>query len=193
MQPDTHYPINDLVEHQTIAAVQAEDLLEDAIRGEPNVIFLITGSILNVRSMVERIHAAGKRVFLHLELVEGIAGDRSGIAYVARDVRPDGIITTRNSVVRMAKEQGLMAIQRIFLIDTNAISKGIRAVEQSQPDAIEVMPGIMPRIIRELVDRTPLPIIAGGLISTRQEIDEALEAGALAVSVGTSRWWREHE
>jgi len=190
MKPDFQYPINDLVEHQTIAAVQAEEDLEAAILGAPNVIFLITGSILNVRSMVESIHAAGKRVFLHLELIEGIAGDRSGIAYVAREVRPDGIITTRHHVVKIAREQGLMAIQRLFLIDRNAVAKGIKSVEQSQPDAVEVMPGIMPRIIRELVDMTPLPIIAGGLVSSREEIDEALAAGALAVSVGSSRLWK---
>lgn len=42
-----------------------------------------------------------------------------------------------------------MAIQRIFLIDRNAVVKGIRVVEQSAPDAVEIMPGVMPRVIRK--------------------------------------------
>lgn len=82
-----------------------------------------------------------------------------------------------------------MAIQRIFLIDHGAVQRGIKSVEQIQPDAIEVMPGIMPRIIREMAEMTPLPIIAGGLVSYKEEIDEALKAGALAVSAGSNHLW----
>ncbi|WJH32922.1 glycerol-3-phosphate responsive antiterminator [Paenibacillus aurantius] len=183
------YPIVDLVEHQVICAVQKPEDLEAALKAEANIVFLLTGSIFNVKELVQKVLAAGKEVFLHMEFIEGIAADRSGVAYVARHVCPTGIISTRSNLIRFAKDMDLMAIQRIFLIDRNAVTKGIKAVEQSLPDAIEVMPGIMPRIIREMTNLTPLPIIAGGLVGTRQEIDEALEAGALAVSVGSHDLW----
>ncbi|MBO9606024.1 MAG: glycerol-3-phosphate responsive antiterminator [Paenibacillaceae bacterium] len=183
------YPIVDLVEHQTIAAVQKEDDLAKAIASQVNVIFLLTGSILNVKAMVDRVKEAGKVVFLHMEFIEGIAADRGGIAYVAQHVQPHGIISTRSQVIRTAKELKLLTIQRMFLIDRNAIGKGIKMAEQAAPDAIEVMPGIMPRIVREMTALTPLPIIAGGLFAYRHEIDEALEAGALAVSVGSAELW----
>lgn len=184
------YPIVDIVEHQTIAAVQKEADLDAALRGRVNVVFLLTGSLLNVQELTERVKAAGKHVFLHMEFIEGIAADRSGVAYVARHVQPTGVISTKSTLIKAAKECGLSAIQRIFLIDRNAVLRGIKAVEQSMPDAIEVMPGIMPRIIREMTDMTPLPIIAGGLVGNRQEIDEGLEAGALAVSVGMPELWQ---
>ena len=183
------YPIVDLVECQTIAAVQNEHDLSRAIEGEPNIIFLLTGSIFNIKELVDRVKAANKHVFLHMEFIEGIAADKSGVAYVARNIAPTGIISTRSSLIRVAKEMNLMAIQRIFLIDRNAVIKGIRVIEQSLPDAVEVMPGLMPRVIREMTDLTPLPIIAGGLIDTKKEIGDALAAGALAVSVGTSDLW----
>lgn len=184
------YPIVDLVEHQTIAAVQAEQDLNDALRSKVNIIFLLTGSIFNIKELVDNIKAAGKQVFLHMDFVEGIAPDKSGVTYVAHNIVPTGIISTRSNLIRVAKEQGLMAIQRIFLIDRNAVVKGIKVVEQSQPDAVEVMPGVMPRVIREITTMTALPIIAGGLVGTQEEIDEALAAGALAVSVGTKELWR---
>ncbi|CAJ1003830.1 MULTISPECIES: glycerol-3-phosphate responsive antiterminator [Bacillales] len=183
------YPIVDLVEHQTIAAVQAEADVDDAINSDVNIVFLLTGSIFNVKELVDRIKQAGKCVFLHMEFIEGIAPDKSGVAYVAQYIAPTGIISTRSNLIRVAKEMGLMAIQRIFLIDRNAVIKGIKVVEQSMPDAVEVMPGVMPRVIREMTDLTPLPIIAGGLVGTKQEIDDALAAGALAVSVGTKELW----
>lgn len=181
--------IVDLVEHQVIAAVQRADDLDRALASEANVVFLLTGSIFNVKALVDRVKAAGKHVFVHLEFLEGIAGDRSGVAYIAEHVKPTGVISTRSNLIRIAKEMKLLAIQRLFLIDRNAVTKGIKAVEQSVPDAIEVMPGIMPRIIREMLELTPLPIIAGGLVGTKQEIEEALEAGALAVSVGSTELW----
>jgi glycerol uptake operon antiterminator len=183
------YPIVDLVEYETIAAVQSEADLDDALRSNVNIIFLLTGSIFNIQELVDRSKAAGKQAFLHMEFIEGIAPDKSGVAYVARNIAPTGIISTRSNLIRVAKEMELMAIQRIFLIDRNAVVKGIRVVEQSAPDAVEIMPGVMPRVIREMTELTPLPIIAGGLIGTRQEIDEALAAGALAVSVGTKEFW----
>ena len=82
-----------------------------------------------------------------------------------------------------------MTIQRIFLIDGNALKKGIEIAHSCKPDAIEVLPGIMPTIIDRLTKLTPLPIIAGGLISNRNEIEEGLKAGALAISSGNPKLW----
>ncbi len=183
------YPIVDLVEHQIIAAVQREEDLAVALGSKVNIIFLLTGSILNVKETVDRIKESGKHVFLHMEFIEGIAADRSGVAYVAQIIQPTGIISTRSNLIRTAKEMNLMAIQRLFLIDRNAVNKGVKMAEQILPDAIEIMPGLMPRVIREITNQTELPIIAGGLISNQAEIDEALKAGALAVSVGTAELW----
>jgi glycerol uptake operon antiterminator len=184
------YPIVDLVDHQTIAAVQKEEDLTFALQSKVDIVFLLTGTILTVKRMVDQVKAAGKQAFIHMEFIEGIAADRSGVAYVAESIKPTGIISTRNNVIRFANECHLMSIQRIFLIDRNAVVKGIKTAEQCSPSAIEVMPGIMPRIIREIADMTSLPIIAGGLVATQQEIDDALEAGALAVSVGQKDLWQ---
>ena len=183
------YPIVDLVECQTIAAVQSEHLLDDAIQSDVNIIFLLTGSIFNIKQLVDRVKAVNKHVFLHMEFIEGIAPDKSGVAYVAREIAPTGIISTRSNLIRVAKDLNLMAIQRIFLIDRNAVSKGLRVIEQTLPDAVEIMPGLMPRVIREMTDLTPLPIIAGGLVDTQEEIEQALEAGALAISAGSKDLW----
>jgi glycerol uptake operon antiterminator len=181
--------IVDLVEHQTIAAVQKEDELDQALVSRINVVFLLTGSIFNIKQLVDRVKEAGKHVFIHVEFIEGIALDRSGITYIAQHVKPTGIISTKSNMIRFAKEMKLMAVQRIFLIDSNAVTRGIKSVESSVPDAIEMMPGIMPRVIRELTNMTELPIIAGGLVANQEEIDASLEAGALAVSTGTASLW----
>ena len=67
--------------------------------------------------------------------------------YVAEYWKPTGIITTKSHIVKMANELGLKTIQRIFLIDRAAIKKGIEMVKSCQPDAVEILPGIIPKVI----------------------------------------------
>jgi glycerol uptake operon antiterminator len=183
------YPIVDMVESQVIAAVQSESDIDEALSCKSNIIFLLTGSIMNLKNIVYRAKSSNKYVFLHMDFIQGIASDKTGVHYVAQEIQPTGILSTRSNLIRAAKDFNLMAIQRMFLIDRNAIDKGIKAIEQSQPDAVELMPGLMPKVIHEMTDLTPLPIIAGGLIRTEEEVSEALGAGALAVSVGTKELW----
>ena len=68
------------------------------------------------------------------------------------------------------------------LLDTNALEKSYQLLTKTQPDYIEVLPGVIPHIITEVAERTGIPIIAGGLIRSAQEVELALQAGATAVT-----------
>lgn len=75
------------------------------------------------------------------------------------------------------------------MVDSQALSTGVGAVRTSNPDALEIMPGVVPKVIAEACTRVSIPIIAGGLISTASEIDEVLSAGAKAVSLSKEELW----
>ena len=47
---------------------------------------------------------------------------------------------------------GFMTVQRIFIIDSLSIDTAIKASQMINPDAIEIMPGIMPKITRKMSD-----------------------------------------
>jgi glycerol uptake operon antiterminator len=53
-------------------------------------------------------------------------------------------------------------------------------------DAVEILPGLMPKIIKKLVNLSPIPIIAGGLVSDIEDVQNALDAGAVSVSTTNS-------
>ena len=59
----------------------------------------------------------------------------------------------------------------------------------SRPDFSELMPGICPRVIRALAGRMGAPIIAGGMIETKEDILAALGAGAAGVSTSSAALW----
>lgn len=181
--------IVDIVQSQVIASVKQEKHLDMAIQSNSNIIFLLTGNLMTTKKYIDRLEENGKTVFVHVDFIEGLANTRSAIQFIAEVWKPKGIITTKNNLIKYAKEEGLMAIQRVFLIDHNALKKGIEISHVAKPDAIEVLPGVMPHIIDKLTKLTPLPIIAGGLISEKEEIYSGLEAGALAISSGDPKLW----
>jgi len=99
-----------------------------------------------------------------------------------------GIISTRSVIIKRAKQADLIAIQRFFLLDSLALSNISKQIRQNNPDFIEVIPGAMPKIIREVTSSlTDTPLITGGLIRDTGDVVNALEAGAIAVSVTNTR------
>lgn len=91
----------------------------------------------------------------------GFKNDEYAAEYLCQHIRPAGLISTRASVIQKAKQKGITAIQRIFLLDTHALEKSYLLLAKTQPDYIEVLPGVIPHIIAEVSVRTGIPIIAG--------------------------------
>ncbi|MDM5225208.1 glycerol-3-phosphate responsive antiterminator [Cytobacillus sp. NJ13] len=179
-----------LVENNPIiAAVRDVSLIEKAVLSPVETIFLMTGDIFSIKHCVEESRKYHKSIYLHVDLIKGIANDREGIKYLSQKVKPDGIVSTKNQLIQAAKKEGLLAIQHLFMLDTQAYENGIRNVSNVQPDAIEIMPGLMPRVIREFYEKIDCPIITAGLIKHPNEIKEVLEAGAHGVAIGEPELW----
>ena len=61
-------------------------------------------------------------------------------------------------------------------------------INNTKPDFIEIMPGVIEKIIKKFASEK-IPVIAGGLIETKSELTAALSSGALAVSTGKKDLW----
>ena len=87
----------------------------------------------------------------------------------------------------------IKTIQRIFIVDTLSLTKSIENCKTTKPNAVEIMPGIMPSIIKQLAEEIEFPIIAGGLIQTREDAEIAIRAGASAISTSHYEVWIQEE
>lgn len=172
-----------------IAAIKDTEKLDDALNSECEVIFLLCGNIFNLKSIVEKAKKKGKIIFIHIDLIDGFSRDATALSYIYEEIRPDGIISTKNSQLKTAKQLGLLTVQRLFIIDSLSIDTTVKASVSINPDAIEIMPGIMPRITRKLSSQLDVPVIAGGLISEKDDIKNALESGAKGVSTSDTSLW----
>ena len=63
--------------------------------------------------------------------------------------------------------------------------------KQSKADMIEIMPALAYKSITKIKNSIQIPIIAGGLIESRDEIYKALGAGASMISTGKQELWND--
>ena len=175
-----------LADSPVIAAV-GEDGFEVALLSPSEVIFCLHASILTVAQCVEKAHAAGKVIFVHIDLADGIGRDRAGLAYLA-SIGVDGVISTRTQLVRQAREVGLLTVQRFFALDSQGLASMEETLGGATTDLIEIMPGVIGKVIARVASGST-PVIAGGLIETKDELLAALSHGALAVSTGKQELW----
>ena len=92
-------------------------------------------------------------------------------------------------LIKLAKEVGLFTVQRFFLVDSHSVETILETIKSVKPDMAEVMPGVVPKVIADLKEKVTIPVIAGGLIDSRDEIKLALQSGAAAVSIGKKEFW----
>ena len=83
-----------------------------------------------------------------------------------------------------------MTVQRFFLLDSIAAANIERQLAAHSPDLVEILPGLMtPAIAKVAAEHPGLPVIAGGMIQTKDEVFAALRAGAAAVSSSNPAVW----
>ena len=172
-----------------IAAVKDETGLKECLYSESQIIFLLFGDICSVGRYVEIAKSAGKMVFVHMDLINGLGNKEVAVDFIREHTGVDGIISTKPQLVKRAKELGRFGILRIFVIDSMAFGNIEKQCASLVPDAVEILLGLMPKIIKKLCSTVNVPIIAGGLISDKEDVMNALNAGAVAISVTNQRVW----
>lgn len=172
-----------------IAAVKDDAGLDAALQSECGAVFLLYGSAAGVCTQVDKVRAAGKLAIVHIDLIDGLSGREAAVDALKALCHPDGLISTKPAVIRRARHLGLVTVQRAFLLDSMSVENLPAQLAVGKPDFLEVLPGIMPRIIARITACTETPVIAGGLIQYKDEVMAAMGAGAAAVSTSSPAVW----
>lgn len=184
-----HGVLEALRDDPVIASVKDAAALDEVLASDRGVVFVLYGSVLDIVEIVDRAKDAGKTVLVDVDLLDGFAARDVVVTWLAEHTRADGVLSTKSNLIRAAKRAGLVAVQRFFLVDSFSYHQLPRVVEQARPDAIEILPGCMPRVITWLRDDTTVPVIAGGLVCDKADVVAALGAGAVAVASSNRDVW----
>ena len=134
-----------------IAAVKDDEGLEECLRSDIGVVFILYGNIGSIIDIVKKIKRAGKLALVHMDLVSGMQAKDVSVDYIRNYTEADGIITTKVNLLPRAKELGLNTILRTFVLDSTAMETLDRnsRPEAVQPDIMEVLPGtLLPDVIQ---------------------------------------------
>lgn len=176
-----------------IAAVKDKEGLNACCELEDiQVIFVLFGDICSIGEITKQIKAAEKIAMVHVDLIVGLGGKEVALDFIRNYTQADGIITTKPALIKRAKELSLYTILRFFIIDSMAL-ENLRKVNEegylAKPDFIEILPGVMPKILKWIVKTSKIPVIAGGLIADKEDVMTALSANVIAVSTTNPKVW----
>ncbi len=172
-----------------VGAVKSDKDLEEVLKSPVQIIFILYGNILNIKDIASKIEKAGKIPFVHLDLIEGLANRDISCEYIKSNTCAKGIISTKPSLIKKAKELGLISVQRLFILDSLALQNSLNQIRETKADFIEILPGIMPKVIKTLSNIKNTKVIAGGLVTEKSEVTSILSSGAIAVSTSDKEIW----
>lgn len=176
-----------LLESNPVIAAVRRDKFPVAMESPCDVVFCLGESIMTVEKNIKIAHSKGKRMLVHIDLADGIGKDAAGVRYLS-DIGCDGIISTKPQIIKFANKERLFTVQRFFTLDTQGLESISELLSSSTPSMIEIMPGVVTKTIRKFAN-SHVPVIAGGLIETKEEVTAALGSGAVAVSTGKEYLW----
>ena len=122
-----------------IAAVRDDEGLAQCLRTDIQTVFVLYGDICNIPEIVHQIKDAGKIAIVHADLISGLATKEISVDFLRHSTLADGIISTRANMIQRARELNMIAILRVFLIDSMALDSALSA-KNLKPDAIDILP-----------------------------------------------------
>lgn len=180
-------------DYPVIAAVKDEAGLKKCLESgaEIQIVFVLYGDLCNIGAIVERLKEGGKTVIIHLDLISGLGNREIVVDYIKNTTKADGIISTKSTLIKRAKELDFFAVMRFFMLDSMVYENVRKQIENVKPDMIEIIPGAMPKVISRLCEfiEGKVPVIAGGMIMDKEDTMKALDAGATAISTTRQNVW----
>lgn len=154
------------------------------------VIILLGGSINELDEIKRASQKYPDKVFLmHIDLLNGVGKDAEGIRFL-KQVGFHGIVSVKSQLLHVAQEFEMLTVQRLFLLDSESVKSGEKLLKKISPDAIEILPAVVPKfVIQEYAKITEQPLLGGGLLRTEEDVKIALDKGFDGVTVSRQNLW----
>ncbi len=178
-----------LLENPIIAAVTQLDHLNSAIQSPCENIFLLTGNIFNLKEIAHRVQSKYKGIYICVDYIDGFSKDTWGLEYIVTKIKPNGIITSKKNLIKLAKDFGSFTIYRQQVFDSTSLNETIKTVKTTRPHVVEILPGIIPRVIKQVYEETKIPVVASGLIMDRDDVLRSIESGAIGIASSREHIW----
>jgi len=177
-----------LARYPIIATLFGAEHLDAFVGSTAEIAIVANVELRKLHAVVATIVRADKIAMINIDSCEGIAPDKSGVDYLA-EIGATGVVSTRVATIQRANRAGLLTMQKVFVTDRSTWPRSLKAIEQSDPNLVQLMPApMLPHI--SVKERNALPpIVASGFVITLNDMRGALAAGAVAVSTSDTSMW----
>ncbi len=142
-------------------------------------------NLLDLRSLLDRAFEREVAVYVNVDHIDGIHPDSAGLRFLAHQLHIAGIISSNPRILTLGKGFELETIQRLFAVDSTGLETALDSVDSHNVDLLDISPAlVIPFVVSHTI--LPLPFIGSGLISTFQQVQSVLRAGALRVTTARS-------
>ncbi len=176
-------------QQKTIPVIENRTLFSRALdASQITTILLRHCNLFELRPMLDHAYEREVAVYVNVDHIDGIHPDTAGLRYLAHQLHIAGIVSSNPRILAQGKSFELETIQRIFAVDSTGLEAALESVDTHHVDLLDISPAL---VIPYVVSQTPLPLpfIGSGLISTFQQVQAVLRAGALHVAVARPELW----
>jgi len=96
---------------------------------------------------------------VHVDLISGLSSKEIVVDFIRKNTEADGIISTKAALIKRGKELKMFTVLRYFLLDSMAYENIRQQQHAVKPDYIEVLPGVMPKVIGKVCKMSKTPAV----------------------------------
>ena len=111
--------------------------LEKLIKTDYKICVLLDMHIGHLKSVMALLKANQIETYIHIDLIKGMAVDEFACEYIIQTYKPKGIVSTKSKVIQKAKSLNKLTIFRVFIIDSQALSRSINLIKKVEPDFVK--------------------------------------------------------
>jgi glycerol uptake operon antiterminator len=187
--PDPSTFLSRLAMYPCCPATTTGEQFRRALASRSEVVLILRANGLELAPFIGQAHELGKLVAVHLDLVSGLRGDRASVQWLSES-GADAVVSSRGHLMATIRHERMTAIQRLLLVRLTHLSTGVASIRRSEPDIVEVLPGVVLPQVRHLLPELGLPLLAGGFVRTTDDVRALMECGAIAVTSSKEELWR---
>jgi glycerol uptake operon antiterminator len=177
-----------LARKPVIATLYGAEQMDAFLASGAEVAIVANIELRKLRMVISTITKADRLAIVNIDSCDGISQEKGGIDYLA-DLGATSLLSTRMATIQRANRAGLLTMLKVFVTDRSTWPRSVKAIEQSDPNLVQIMPAPMLAHISAAEKKVMPPIVASGFVCSQEQVQQALRAGAIAVSSSDAGLW----
>lgn len=174
-----------------LPALSNFNLIKAFLKTDIKYCILVDFQLAEIGPIIDDLKSHNRKVLVHIDMIKGLSADEYGAIHLIQNHRVDGIISIKPKVISLCKKRNVIGMQRVFLKDSISLKRSILILSKSKPDCLEILPAISTGVIQYIKDELQCEVFSGGLISSEEQVQDCLKAGAFGITVSNPNLWME--